>query len=217
MRLNEDIAEVIGAFIGDGCISTYKENGRERTVVLFTGHWKNDRAYYLTKLVPIIRKKFGGFRKTYHRIDDNTIRYVLCDKKIIRFFKKMGMPIGEKENLIRVPIEISSNKRCTKACIRGIFNTDGSVYSRYSKQYTGHARLYRSYAVVQFKMKSNEVILWIKKQLEDLGIKVNRTTKVLNCNIIRITDQDSVKKFFGEIGFTHPYHKKRYMEIITRA
>jgi DNA-binding transcriptional regulator WhiA len=214
VQLNEDLAEVVGAFIGDGCLSTYNEGTRRRTVVLFTGNWKNDERYYRQKIVPTIRETFGGHRKIYHRKDDNSIRYVLCDKKIIDFFVKLGMPIGLKCNRLRIPKEILENEKLTRACIRGIFNTDGSVYRRYSKKYASHARSYRNYAVIQFKMESRNVIRFLKSRLEWYGIKVNRITKVLNCSVIRVTDQKSIRRFVTEIGFTHPYHKKRFCEIL---
>ena len=214
MQLNENLAEVIGAFIGDGCLSTYREGKRTRTVVLFTGNWKNDEVYYRNMMMPTIRKEFGGQRKIYHRIDDNCIRYVLCDKRIIDFFLGLRMPVGLKENRIRIPNEILESDTLTKACIRGIFNTDGSVYSRYSKRYKSHSTFYKNYAVLQFKMQSRWVIRCLKRRLESYGIKVNRITKVLNCSVIRVTDQSSVHRFVGEIGFTHPYHEDRYLSII---
>ncbi len=214
MELNEDMAEVVGAFIGDGCISAYREGNRRRTVVLFTGNWKNDEAYYREKIVPAIRERFGGARRIYHRKDDNSLRYVLCDRRIIDLFVMLGMPIGVKGNRLRIPSEIRADDRLARACIRGIFNTDGSVYRRYSKRYPGQARPYRNYAVIQFKMESRHVIRWLKRSLESHGLKVNRMTKVSNCLVIRITDQNSVKRFVGEIGFTHPYHEKRYYGIL---
>jgi hypothetical protein len=76
-----------------------------------------------------------------------------------------------------------------------------------------HSRPYRNYAVIQFKMESKNVICWLRVCLQSYGIKVNRITKVLNCDIIRITDQNSIRRFAGGIGFTHPYHKGRYLEI----
>jgi hypothetical protein len=213
MQLDEDLAEVIGAFIGDGCISEYNEGTRRRTVVLFTGNWKNDKEYYEEKIVPTIRQAFGGHRKIYHREDDNSLRYVLCDKEIVKFFIALGLPVGIKGNRIRVPSEILADDQLVRACIRGIFNTDGSVYRRYSKRYSGHAHAYRNYAVIQFKMESRNAIRFLKTQLEQRGIKVNRITKVLNCSVIRVTEQKSVHRFASEIGFTHPYHQARYSMI----
>ena len=213
MELNEDLAEVIGAFIGDGCLSDFNDRGRKRTLVMFTGNWKNDEQYYRKKIAPTILKEFDCDRKLYHRKDDNTIRYTLSAHRVVTFFKELGLPVGLKADRIEIPEKILADEKLTLACIRGIFNTDGSVYSRYSKKYKGHARVYRNYAVIQFKMVNHKVIHRIKCVLEEYCIKVNNITKVLNCSVIRITDQTSIKKFISLVGFTHPYHEKRYLDI----
>ncbi len=215
MGMTPEMAEVVGAFIGDGCISTYSEGSRRRTVVLFTGNWKTDKPYYERFIIPSIRGCFGGTRKPYHRRDDNTIRYVFCDRRITCFFLRLGMPVGVKSNRIPIPRVIGADRGLSSACIRGIFNTDGSVYARYSKKYRRHSRLYGRYAVIQFKMQSITVIAWIKETLESMGINVNRITQSSNCRIIRITDQGSVRAFFRQVGFTHPHHESRYYSIIN--
>ena len=45
--INEELAEMLGALIGDGCISRYQtKEGRIRTFLLYTGHSDNDVDYY---------------------------------------------------------------------------------------------------------------------------------------------------------------------------
>ncbi|OGJ49881.1 hypothetical protein A2335_01015 [Candidatus Peregrinibacteria bacterium RIFOXYB2_FULL_32_7] len=216
VELNEALAELIGAFIGDGCMSSYMNNGRIRNVTLFTGNWKNDVPYYQNRIIPIVTKYLNGTKNIYHRKSHNCMNYVLCSKEIFQFFCKLNLPVGVKGNKIKIPKEVEISEKLTLACVRGIFNTDGSVYRRYSKQYAGHSKAYRNYAIVQFKMKSLKVIKQIKKILEKQGIKINKITKVLNCHVIRITDQNSIKLFFETCGFTHPYHKGRYLNIIKK-
>ena len=216
MELNEDLAEVVGTFIGDGCISNFRDRQVTRRLVMFTGSYENDTPYYVEKIKPIIKKWLHYERKLYHRKDDNTIRYVIYSKGVIDFFKELGLPTGKKEDKIEIPKQILEHEKLALACVRGIFNTDGSVYSRYSKKYDGHARVYRNYAVIQFKMINHKVINQIKKILENQAIKVNRITKVNNCSVIRITDQSSIKIFVEKIGFTHTYHERRYLKIIAQ-
>lgn len=216
MQLSKGLAEVVGAFIGDGCLSNFKNHGQRKTCIAFAGNWKNDEEYYRKIIVPILNKQFNCSKKYYRGKKDNTLRYALHGKKIVNFFIGLGMPVGLKGNRIKIPKEILKDEKLILACVRGIFNTDGSVYSRYSKKYSMHARAYRNYAVVQFKMKNWKVISQIKNTLEKYGIKVNRITQVLNCRVIRITEQISVKKFIDLIGFTHPYHEKRYFDIVNK-
>ena len=85
--LTEDVAEVVGAFIGDGCLSRYfiRKRKKWQDVLLFTGSWKNDSLYYRKIIQPIIAKTFKIDGEFYHRKDDDTIRYRVYDKKVISF------------------------------------------------------------------------------------------------------------------------------------
>ena len=95
---------------------------------------------------------------------------------------------------------------------RGIFDTVGSVYNRYSKQYSNHARHYH-YKVVQINMKEPLLIQQIKGVLNKNGI---RTTKIGSYNgayVVRITDQISVQRFFSVFNPSNKYHTERYLNV----
>ena len=53
-KLNENIAEMVGVLIGDGCISRYQtKEGRIRTFLLFSGHSQNDVGYKVNKITKV--------------------------------------------------------------------------------------------------------------------------------------------------------------------
>lgn len=120
MQLNEDLAEVVGAFIGDGCLCEYNEARRRtrRCLVMFTGHCKNDERYYVDKIATTIKREFDYERKLYYRKDDHTLRYVLLASRVVNFFKGLGLPIGEKGDRIEIPMAIANDERLALACVR---------------------------------------------------------------------------------------------------
>ena len=61
MILDEDLAEVVGALIGDGCLCKFWSKARRtwRYELLFTGGWDKDHEYYTARIQPIIYEKFG--------------------------------------------------------------------------------------------------------------------------------------------------------------
>jgi DNA-binding transcriptional regulator WhiA len=134
-------------------------------------------------------------------------------KEIVEFFKELGFPSGVKGDRIRIPPQIIEDRELSLACLRGIFNTDGSIYRRYSKRYGKHVRAYDRYAVIQFKMKNHQVIAQIREILEREGIKANRTIRTGNCSVLRITSQKGIQRFFREVGFSHKHHRRRFLEI----
>ena len=125
-EIDSNISEFIGAMIGDGCISQYKPKGRSTKItMLLTGSWEKDVDYYKCFIHPLILKHFSYSGRLYHRKDDNTARFWINDKNIIKQFVDYGLLIGPKTNTIRIPKEIMNNKKLSIACLRGIFNTDG--------------------------------------------------------------------------------------------
>ena len=214
--MNEDIAELFGALLGDGCLSKYwsKSDKRYRHVVAFTGHWKKDSQYYKNVIQPIVKQNFGVNGYLYHRKDDDTIRYFITSKKVSFFLNHLGMPFGRKYDKITIPECIRIDLTLSKACMSGIFNTDGSVYRRYGKKYSNHPKHYKKYAVVQFKMKNKDIISFIKSSLETMGLKVTKICREgEDYWVLRITSQNHIDKFFDELNIRHDHHKRRFEEI----
>ncbi|MFQ6020477.1 MAG: LAGLIDADG family homing endonuclease [Candidatus Aenigmatarchaeota archaeon] len=213
--INKDVAELVGVHLGDGRMSHYFARSEDifRFEILFTGDWDKDSRYYKEVLQPIVIRNFGIKGHIKHRRDDDTVRYVIKSKKLATFFVRLEIPVGKKAEICKIPSEVICDIDLSIACIRGIFNSDGSIYRRYNKRYKNTPEDYYKYAVVQFKMKSKDLIKQIKDVLNSLHI---RTTKISrNCNswVLRITHQKSIDIFFDLFKINHNYHLKRYNDI----
>jgi len=158
-------------------------------------------------------EEFGTRGYIYHRKDDNTVRFFIESKRVLSFLHSLGLPIGIKK-YIGIPEDFKVSLNLSKACIRGIFNTDGSIYSRYGKKYSNHSRYYKNYAVIQFKMKNREVIVFIKQSLEKSGLKLTKIGRVNKVYwVTRITSQKDVERFFKKLKINHPHHLRRFEKI----
>jgi len=211
-----DFAEVVGALIGDGCLCKFlskSEGNVWRYVVAFTGPWNQDHEYYETRIRPIIYKNFGITGCIYHRRDNDTVGYFIQSERVVKFFHELGLPLGTKGENLGIPPQILADDKLARACIRGIFNTDGCIYRRYSKQYSNHPKHYKSYAVIQFKMKSRRLVEEIKAVLNKSGIRTTKIGEDKGCWVCRITTQEHVDSFMKLFGITHPHHVQRYMQI----
>jgi DNA-binding transcriptional regulator WhiA len=208
--MNEGLAELYGAMIGDGCLSQYYSNydKRQRYCLLLTGH-THDEPYYRKTIRAISIKAFGTKGCIRFRKKDNTVRFEILKKTIFDFIRNFGFPIGLKNNL-NIPNKILSKNRLSLACVRGIFDTDGSIYKRYSKKYKNHVRLY-DYQVIQFKLKSEQIIKQIKGILNKNNIRTTRIGASMNTFVVRITDQKEIKKFMETVRPSNHYHTERYL------
>ena len=133
--MNENLAEFVGAMIGDGCLTIARRQGKkDQELALLTGHIRNDFEYYTRIIRPIIRENFGVEGYLKRRVKDNCIELIMS-KSIHQFLRGLDFPIGVKYDNLQIPKSIFGDKRLAKACLRGIFDTDGSIYRRYSKPY----------------------------------------------------------------------------------
>lgn len=215
MELNEELAEFIGAFVGDGCLSRYERSNRKNGYikeVAFTGAWEKDYQYYKEIIQPILIKNFNISGSIKHREDDNSLRFRIFRKPLFLFLIDLGFKFGPKSHNVEIPKVILNNVQFQKSFLRGLFNTDGSIYRRYSKKYKHHFRLYSNYKVIQFTSVSRRLIEQIHEILFNLGFNPNRVTKVRDAWICRITSQQEVNKFGKEIITTHAYHIKRFLQ-----
>ncbi|MFC1769201.1 hypothetical protein ACFLZX_05545, partial [Nanoarchaeota archaeon] len=56
--MNEDLAELYGVMIGDGCLTISKSNNRRYGIAHITGHLKHDWDYYQSYIRPIVQREF---------------------------------------------------------------------------------------------------------------------------------------------------------------
>lgn len=209
------LAEFVGAFIGDGCMSRYfvSQIRKYREEIQFTGAWKKDSEYYKEIISGSIKDNFGAGWRIYHRKDDDTVRFFIYNERVIKFLHDLGYKFGPKAKTIFIPTTILKNRKLSVSCLRGIFNTDGTVYSRYSKRYGNHHRAYLNYKVVQFKSISKRLVKQIKLILDRENIKTNRIIEDNAAYVLRITSQDEITKFISVVDLNHKYHIQRIKNI----
>ncbi|NYZ80100.1 hypothetical protein H0N95_02515 [Candidatus Micrarchaeota archaeon] len=213
-KLNDNLSEIMGALLGDGCLSTYWSNSEktQRYEIAFTGHI-GDYKYYESKIQPVFKQELGVSGRLFKR--GNSTRYHVRSRKTFEFFKKLGVPVGLKKNSkMEIPKDIAKNSRLTRSFIRGLWATDGSIYRRYSKNYGNQKRVY-NYVNLQLKMKAPELIKQVDEFLRKDGFKTNAVTQVYGASVLRITDQKSVKKFAEKIGFGNQRYEQRFKNLST--
>lgn len=213
--MDKGFAEICGLYIGDGCLCEYprKDSAVKRQVLLFTGNQKNDLQYYTDFVQPFFDKYYEYKGCLYKRKDSNVVTYSVLKKNVVKEFIDTGFKFGRKDETLSIPEEIFKDNKLALACIAGIFCSDGTVYSRYSKRYKNHSRKY-NYAVIQIKLNAPIVIKQIKTILERNNIKCNRITGDNKKGVIlRVTDQNSISTFFNKLNIKHKYHNMRYQSI----
>ncbi|MCH7568578.1 MAG: hypothetical protein IIA87_04105 [Nanoarchaeota archaeon] len=134
MKIDGDLAELMGIHIGDGCISVNKRYSE----YYLGGDLKEEKEYHNEWVAPLFNKKImiplydkKAPYKEHPKV--GIYGFHIFDKKIVRFFEKLSIPSGPKIN-ISIPKPILRSKYLSRRFLRGLFDTDGTIY--FDKNYS---------------------------------------------------------------------------------
>lgn len=182
---DELLAEFVGIILGDGNISDY--------AVRITLDSIADKDYieYVSKL---IIKLFDIKPKILKHKKYRAVDVVMYRRNIVDFCISLGLKVGDKiKQGVDIPEWIKQNTEYSKACVRGLVDTDGCVF-RHS--YIVNGKKY-SYIKIAFTSKNLSILDSVKRILINLGFHV-RITK--DSNDVRIENKIDINKYLNIIG-----------------
>lgn len=196
------LAEFVGILLGDGNIFVKKYSSKHVVYqVRICGDKNNEKDYMLYFVRSLIIELFKLVPKVkFHK--NSAIYICINSKPLVEFLKKIGLKSGNKiTNCITIPFWIKCKKSYLQACIRGLIDTDGSVFRLSNKN--------PNYIRISFKNRNKKLLKDVKVALTKLGFS---PSKIIYFNIF-ITRQSDVKKYVKEIGFKNPKHISKLREI----
>ncbi len=217
MKINPDIAEIIGAFIGDGWIE-YREKG-----LYITGCPTEDKLYYDNYLAPLFSKHLQKV-KPKNFTSWKVYGIASYRKEVINKALKMGCQKGEKCLTVEIPNVILKEKdhNIIKSLLRGIFDTDGSFWCERSRAKTSTLwkRTHNYHPEFRITSCSKKLLEQIKYLLDELKIEskvVQKSEKKYQLNrnrsplyALNIRKIKEIEKWFKIIGTSNPRHQTRY-------
>lgn len=179
-KITPELAEEIGAHLGDGCLSKNRNY-----FSIKTNKKEEDYMRYLFKLY----KKLYNLDLKMMRLS-SVVGFEVYSKALCDFKNKvLGLPYGEKIHKIEIPKAVTDtkNKEVYYALIRGLFDTDGCI-SIIKKNNKG-------YPVISLSIKSEKLIKQVAEMLRKLGyIPFSKGYRVSLNGIVMF------KKWVKEIG-----------------
>lgn len=187
ISISADLSEFVGVLAGDGHVSCLKFQ------IDICGHHLQDKEYieyHVEKLFHILFKTIPlrGNRPgvVYRRIHS---------KQVVNYLvKTFNIPVGKKKGKLRIPLVIFENKLFLAAYIRGLFDTDGSIY-----------RHHKNSVALDITSLSPDFRIDVKNALADLGFHA-----VINGKNIQMYRQKEIHEFFKVIKPANQKHLKKY-------
>lgn len=190
-----ELAELIGIMIGDGGITNFQ--------VRVTLNKEDDKEYVI-HTSSLFKKLFHTTPTVFHR--KSTSEIVVSRKALVDYLVSKGLPRGNKiAQEIDIPEWIKADKNLSCACLRGIFDTDGSVY--FDKHLKGN------YSSMNLAITSASGKLLFS--IYEILAKQMFTPTISSRRSIRIRKSEQVRMFFDKIHSHNPKHLKKFLNFLN--
>jgi len=190
-RQSSALAEFCGIVLGDGGITDYQ--------VTITLNLKDD-AEYSVFVIRLCEKLFGFSPGIYIRKEDNTQTILLSRVEVVRFLtKRTGLVKGNKvKHQVSVPDWIMAKKSYQVSCLRGLVDTDGSIFTH---RYIVNGKQY-AYKKLSFASASGPLKSDVYKILKVLGMKPRLAGKF----DVRLDSKADMCSYFNLVSSSNPKH-----------
>lgn len=203
-KKDERLAELIGIILGDGNILSYTK-GKKIGVyhIRIAGDYNKDKEYHLNYIKPLCDNLFGITAKV-HTLSTKRERFIsLYSKRLVNYFKKMGLKPGNKiKNQSTIPKWVFSNKSFLQSCVRGLIDTDGSIFRMSNKD--------PSLLRINFKNHDMSLLRDTRNAFIRLGFN---PSKIIDNKVFYISRKEEIVRYINEIGFSNLKHSKRFQKF----
>ena len=191
------LSELIGIIIGDGNI--YYKPDKRKYYFEITGDPKLEKSYfdYISKLVQSLLGK-----KPTIRTQNRGLKLRLYSKNFVEFLiKELGIPHGrDKGTMVKIPDRfISQEWKILKMCIRGIADTDGSLFL--SKKGNN-----LNYPCIEIVTTSKPLAFQLKTLLSNkfrIGFRKYSRGEFRKQYILSVNGDNMVNQWIEDIGFSN--------------
>lgn len=179
-----DLAELIGILLGDGSVTKYFAKVYLNRIA--------DKGYE-KYVVELCQKLFGQEVVTWRDVPKSgTTDIQISSKDACDYLRSIGLD----PKIRRIPLWILENDSFIRSCIRGLFDTEGSVGIKFFKGKRGNY-VYRQLTVTN---TNGHILQFIERCLRLYGYKPTRNSKTN----IYISNRRDIARFREEIGSSNP-------------
>jgi len=197
--------EFYGNLLGDGWLSNFLSGGKTFWLVGFCCNLTNEK-----ELIKNYQKSVENLFKRKRKISEipknNTAVLVFNHKILLKYLnEKLKFPIGKKENLKIHESVCSMGFSKLKYVLRGLFDTDGSLYLQKNKKGLP------VHPIVSLHMNEVALIKQIGGILEKEGFRVNYSD---NYKMIKMQGKEQARRWLAEVGSSNPYKIGKIKKVL---
>ncbi|MBI2048901.1 MAG: hypothetical protein HY434_01885 [Candidatus Liptonbacteria bacterium] len=190
-----ELAELIGIFLGDGGLTSYQ------TKVTVSALVDREYSYFISDLIENV---FGVKPSFFERAVDHSITLTVSGVRFVDNLEILGLKRGDKmKNQVKIPSWILSNLQYATACVRGLFDTDGGLYS--------HKKSSGVYIGWCFCSYSGPLLDDVKSVLRRLGLNVKKEQE----KKLYLYNLRDISRYMGIVGSHNPKNISKFQSHIA--
>lgn len=191
-KKDKNLAEFIGIMLGDGNVYTFKRKGVYQ--IKITTNSITDRTYLIEFISPLVQSLFGLKGSISFEKGCKGINLRLASKRLVYYLMSIGLKEGDKiKNRITMPKWITIRRSLLIACIRGLIDTDGTVFE--NKKNSNKVN-------IGFKNNNPQLLKQVRNKLIYLGFHPTKT----HTNAFFLCRREEIELFIKRIGFHNYKH-----------
>lgn len=199
-RFSAELAEFVGILLGDGGITSY-----QTTITLH----KVDDGEYAQYVAQLGEKLFGIAPSLRTRKQQNVCVVVFSSVKLVQYLNHMGLPIGNKvRQQASVPGWVTARANYTKACLRGLMDTDGCFYI---DKHQHKDKVYFN-AALNFTNRSKPLLEFVIAGLRAHNFHPTQRTEFS----VFLRREGEIREYFAKICSSNPKHKNKFSKYLQR-
>ena len=198
---SSELAEFIGMMLGDGCLCSAFQ-----AALYFNTETDALHADFMSDLA---QRLFGIVPRRMTEPDSKGGTLLFSSKRLVDYLIKLGFARGDKvNNQAGVPPWILENDDYCRNCLRGLMDTDGSVYLYDHRVYGG---AYKHMALC-FTNRSHPLLRFVSGTLASNGYRP--VTTGFRVYLYRRVEVD---RYFSDIGTHNAKHLQRYQTYTRKV
>jgi|GEM_PF-926389 hypothetical protein len=212
--MNSEEAEFIGWYYGDGCLSSTKKYME----FALTGDATEERSFYQNVIIPYIQSAFRNRLKLHPELkiysSVGVCGFYTFDRAFVKYLvRKYHLKVGKKLSASLPKWILCGTPNIKLAFVRGIFDTDGSIFfCRSNVKNVSILRKFHYKPKIKLATISGTLMRQIYLILLELGFKPlwgtpskqrSYENAMYSITIHRISD---IKKWLNEVGFRSEKH-----------
>jgi len=202
---SENLAEFIGILAGDGHVSF----NTKKYKILIIGNYFTDYDYFYNHTKTLIKNLFNINPKIIKKKNQNSLVLYFNSKGCVSYMENMGY--YKKLIKIIIPNWIKLNETYFLSFIRGLFDTDGSIFVSDKKGAPNYPCI--ELTTICYDLANIVKNLLLKKNFKVPKIRSYYYSHSKNASLkVSLYGYSNLSKWLNEIGFSNEYKLNRALE-----